>query len=335
MRRLLPILLLATAVAASATEQPWYPDDFTPQPCAPENVCTSFSVVNIRSASARYLGLSLDDTWLTKNDTAMKRYIAPQCRKIASCFATPGTTSAFCNDVVMPELRATCEKNFTDPKDREQCRIYIEIFALGMDQWSRPVFAETQKCVTAAAPAKKSTPPVVWMQPKTIPRGYKGEVMIFALDPETKIPVPGKIAVEGQVLWSRPNPEGVLATFYGFKWPIKYRRVPNAAGHTDLVAPMVTVTFDHYPEVKFRMPIEPPKMLVSMQPSTLKRGRNTITITAKDAETGAPVEARVMLGDRVLGETNKPFALELKRGEKLPQIWVTSLFDAYSDVVVK
>jgi hypothetical protein len=69
-------------------------------------------------------------------------------------------------------------------------------------------------------------------------------------------------------------------------------------------------------------------------PDQLKPGKNIITVTARDAATGKPVEARVMAEDMAVGETNKPFELQLTRRDKRPEIWVTSLFDRYSDVVV-
>jgi hypothetical protein len=77
-------------------------------------------------------------------------------------------------------------------------------------------------------------------------------------------------------------------------------------------------------------------MTVTMDPdpSKLKRGKNTVTITARDAATGTPVEARVMGGSSVLGKTNVPFELEIVKGQKRPEIWVTSLYDRYNDVVV-
>jgi hypothetical protein len=69
-------------------------------------------------------------------------------------------------------------------------------------------------------------------------------------------------------------------------------------------------------------------------PAELKPGTNTITVTTLDAATGKPAEMRVMAGDRVLGKANAPLQFEWKRGEKRPEIWVTSLWNRYSDVVI-
>ena len=41
-----------------------------------------------------------------------------------------------------------------------------------------------------------------------------------------------------------------------------------------------------------------------------------------------------MLGERTIGPGNTPIEIERGKNEKLPEIWVTSLFDRYSDVVV-
>jgi hypothetical protein len=43
---------------------------------------------------------------------------------------------------------------------------------------------------------------------------------------------------------------------------------------------------------------------------------------------------RVMAGDLVLGNANAPVTLEWKKGQKRPEIWITSLFDRYGDEVV-
>jgi len=90
-----------------------------------------------------------------------------------------------------------------------------------------------------------------------------------------------------------------------------------------------------YPLTTLVLPAPPPKVIVEMlpPPEKLKSGQNTVTVTARDAEAGKPVELRVMVGTKPAGESNKPFVLELK-GKKRPEIWTTSLFDAYSDVVV-
>lgn len=77
-------------------------------------------------------------------------------------------------------------------------------------------------------------------------------------------------------------------------------------------------------------------MTVKMDPdpSELAPGTHTVTISAHDAATGEPVEARIMGGHHVLGKTNVPFELTIAKGEKRPEIWVTSLYDRYDDVVV-
>ena len=91
-------------------------------------------------------------------------------------------------------------------------------------------------------------------------------------------------------------------------------------------------------DIRFKLllplPIDRPKMTATLEPAQLTPGTNTITVRAIDADSGKPIYARVMAGDRVLGDVNKPLTLEWKRGEKRPEIWVTSLYDHYNDVVV-
>jgi hypothetical protein len=98
------------------------------------------------------------------------------------------------------------------------------------------------------------------------------------------------------------------------------------------VAPEVRIEAPGYRVESFRVPVEVPVMKVTMKPAKLKRGKNSVTITAIDSITGKPVEARVMAGEIVAGKTNAPFQLEISG--KRPEIWITNLYDRYSDVVV-
>jgi hypothetical protein len=137
-------------------------------------------------------------------------------------------------------------------------------------------------------------------------------------------------------IYASDSPEGMPTSFYFVPWKGKLVRTPNAQGHSDVLPPEVRIESPGYKTVSFRLPVDVPKMILKMDPdpSKLKRGKNIVTITATDATTGKPVEARVMGGDTVLGKTNAPFELELVKGQKRPEIWVTSLFDRYSDVVI-
>lgn len=331
---LLPLLLAMTAGADEPQRQP-FPDNFTPSPCAPDNACRSFDPSVFASAASRFLGFTIDHDWIKREGPRVTDDLKPMCRKIATCYATPGNFYMFCNDAVMPEMRAVCDKRYTKGTfEHDQCGKYIETFALGVDQQSKATAEAAQKCGWEKTPKlDKPVPPVVWMEPASIPRDYKGYIIFYAYDPDTKVPVPARVEIENQKIYAPSNPAGTPATYFRFKWPIKFNRVTNAQGYRDVEAPMVTVQADGYKVVKFRMPADVPKMTLTMSPAKLKPGKNTVTITATDSETGKPVEARVMYGERVAGETNKPFELEVKKGKR-PDLWVTSLFDRYSDVVI-
>ncbi|HWW59759.1 MAG TPA: hypothetical protein VN181_00190, partial [Thermoanaerobaculia bacterium] len=233
------------------------------------------------------------------------------------------------------EMRAVCEKRYKKGTfEYDQCGMFVETFALGVDQKAKEIAESAQKCGWEKTPkVEKSVPPVVWMEPATIPRDYKGYIIFYSYDPDTKVPVPARVDIENQKVYAPSNPAGNPATYFRFKWPIRFNRVPNAAGHRDVEAPMVTVQADGFPPVKFRMPIDVPKMALQMTPAKLKPGKNTVTIKATDTVTGKPVEARVMFGETIAGDTNKPFELEVPKG-KHPELWVTSLFDRYSDAVI-
>lgn len=336
MTRKLPLLLALFLALPLAAQQHWFPDEYKVPPCTPEGMCESFPTSGLAIAAGTYLGLNLDAGWVNKNDVAMRERIAPICRKVAACYASGAPTSAFCNDVEAVEIRDICPKYYENgSSDLEQCQGYVEIFALGLDRFSRPRFKEAEECLRSTnVLVAHTTPPKVWFEPATIPNGYTGDIRILALDADTNLPVLGNFKIGDQILYSKANPSGSLATFYPFKWPAKWVRVPNADGHSDIVAPTVTMTFERYPEMSFPLPATPPKMTAEMRPATLKPGRNTVTVVTKDAATGQPVEARVMYGDLTIGDSNTPVTIEVKKGAKHRDVWVTSLFDAYSDVVV-
>lgn len=330
MRTLLLTISLFAATAALAQTSP-FPDDYKRSECAPANGCQSFERGRIANAGRSFLGYSIADEWLDKHYAEMLAYFQPLCAKAATCYTIPGSTFQWCNDLLMPSFRAACTRFEKGSWDWEQCTMFVDIWALGRDQHSLPLWKEAQAC--AAKPlTPRSRPPIVWMSPATLSMDYKDYIRIYAVDPDTHLPVPARITVEGQTIFAPANPTGVLWTYYPWKWPVKFNRVPKAQGLRDVVAPMVTVAPEGYPPVSFRMPIDVPKMNVAMTPARLKRGKNTVTVTAVDASTGAPVELRVLYGEEIVGESNKPFTLIVTG--KRQKLWATSLFGTHSDVLI-
>ncbi|HYM62075.1 MAG TPA: hypothetical protein VEZ11_14430 [Thermoanaerobaculia bacterium] len=318
--------------------RPVYPADYKPSPCAPANSCESFPPANFKSAAFSFLGLNLDEVWLGDHYDGLLRLFAPYCSKQATCLGTAGNASAFCNDVLAFELRDAVARAFPrskSPRDWEQAEFFMEVFALGVDQQALKKWEAAQPCVAALPKAQHIKPLDAWMFPASIPRDYKDWIRVFTIDPDTHVPIYAEILVEGKTVYTSTNTIGVWASTYPIKMPVKFIRVPDADGHRGLRAPELTVHADGYPDLKFPLPVAIPRMTVSLnpRPSELRPGRNRITVTAKDAETGAPVEARVMIGDDIAGEANTPFDWVFAKGKR-PEIWATSLFDAYPDAIV-
>ena len=341
MRCSLSILTLLTAIAAGAAEpQPPrdpFPADFVVSPCAPPQSCTSFGRSQMSAAAFSFLALKLDPNWVEGHADEMEQSLAPACRRHATCLANPANSFGFCDDVLSAETADDCDGLFPASRsatDHEQCSTFHEIYLLGVDQQSKPTWKAAQACASKN-PIAHTKPLDIWMVPATIPFGSKKFVEFYSLDPDTRVPVLANITLEDQIIYAPANPTGKMATFYPLKLPFKFVRVPNAEGHTSLVPPMMTVEAEGYPPTQFRLAATVPEMKVEMRPapSALRRGKNVVTIHAHDTATGQPVEARVMIGDRPAGQTNTPMTLDVKRG-KLPEIWVTSLFNKYSDVVV-
>ncbi len=343
MRRTLSALLLLAAVSASAgvfvppSTRPVFPDDYTVSTCAPSS-CDTFIAEDFRSAAFRFLGISVDADWFQAHHEELVKLLTPYCQKRNTCLGTPGNGHMFCDDLITPGMRDVCDKPYPkdkDPHGWEQCKDWVEVFALGMTQQTLPTWKKAQACAKPGAVAHTEQPDV-WMAPEKIPPAYEGYLTIFAIDRETHIPVFGHITWEGQIIFAPSNPTGETATYYPFKGPIKMMRIPNPEGHSDVVPPMVTVKYDYYPTMQYRLPMIVPRMKVFLQtgPDFKKPGKRTFTVTAIDADTEKPIEVLVMLGERTVGAANTPLTIERTKNEKLPEIWVTSAFDLYSDTVV-
>ena len=334
MRRfLIAALLLSTPAFA---QRPIFPDDYKPSACAPANACLGYPESGFRGAGASFFGYDLDVAWMQAHQTELRAAFEPWCRKLASCLPVPNNPVWFCTDMLRTQVRHICDEKYRDihTHDSEQCLEFADIFSLGVDQHAAPFSKAAHEC-SAKTPVQHTKPPEVWMVPDPVPYGYRKDVVIYALDPDTHVPVYAKIKIEDHILYAPSNPAGELASYYPFQMPFHFLRVPNADGHRDVVAPMVTVAADGYPEVKFRLNTPTPKKVtVEMTPpaSKLHRGENKVTVTT--SVDGRPVEMRVMAGERAVGESNQPITIDWPKGEKRPEIWVTSMFNRYNDVVV-
>lgn len=344
MKKTFVLLLLLSATAALAADAPReiFPSDYKPLPCAPANVCESFKNVGYASAARAFLMREVDMTWYEAHRDELLAMTQPYCAKRATCMATPGNDWMFCNDVFTQELRASCSAKYpvaTHKHEFEECLTFVDVFTTGVDQRGSADWRAAQKCTEDANAGK--TPPVQhmewWTSPAVIPIGYTGTIQIFAINTETHVPVQAIVAYEDQILYSKDSPSGRLLTYYKIPVPTKTARVPNAAGHTDIVPPMMTLTAPGYETVNVRFPATVPALKTSISPDVKKLvpGKtSTITVTTIDATTGKPAEMQVMVGDQLAGMSNQPIEVKLPKGRKRPEIWVTSPFDVYSDVVV-
>jgi hypothetical protein len=325
--RLVPVVLL---IATSALAQNFYPDNFTTLPCASPNSCQSLSDSEMPSAAMKFYGLQIDMNWVAAHKGEILAALQTACKRHASCVSVPGNTYFFCDDVLSNEVRPVCNKLFPG---NEQCKTYIEMWLLGIDLKWKDFWPQAQECAKKS-PLTHTKPLQIWMKPAVLKPGFKGKLEFFSLDPETNLPIFATFKFDNDVVYAPANPVGLPATGYPFDYKVKFTRVPNAQGHTDLVPPNVTATAEGFDPVTFPLAAEVPKAIVSMKPAAdqLHSGDNTVTVEAHDAATGKPVEMRVMLGDDIAGTTNQPITLRV--GRKRPEIWVTSLFNEYNDMVV-
>ena len=335
-RTLAALFILAAPGLYAATPQ-IFPDDYTPSSkCAAKDPCVSFDRSVINGAGARMQGYTnMREAWIDAHIDKLREDIKPYCAKLSTCYATPGNTSMFCNDVVLTQMMSVCDQWPQKSDDHDQCFLMMRTYATGIDLKAWKTWEDAQACAKEnATPGTRQMEIIV--TPKTLPLDFNGKLVIYALDKDTRVPLRAIISVEGETLYARDAPDGITTTSYALPWKASLRKVTRADGHSDIVPPKVTITREGYETVAFPMPLDVRPMVASMTPApaSLKRGKNTITVTAIDSITGKPVDARVMIGQRDVAEAGQPFEIEIKKGKKREEIWVRSSFERYSDVVV-
>lgn len=334
MKKALLLLLLATSAFADGPLPEIFPSDYTPSPCAsdPASVCESFPISRISAGAAMYRGFQLRQDWVYAHWDEMTAAFRPYCAKIASCFTIKDNDWVFCLDLLREDFIGTCNRFPEGSDDRDQCRMFAITYYIGLGGKAKQ-HAKAQEC-SATAGTEGTRKLHAWIQPETFDHNFQGPLTVYAYDAETHIPVRARLAIDGGTL---KYTEGPLNTSgYPSIWTAGLARVQTPDGHRRIIGPTATLTATGYEPLTFPIAIDVPKLIVEMTPSAdqLKPGMNTIHVTTRDAETGKPVEMRVMAGDLVLGNANGPLTLELKRGRKRPEIWVTSLYDRYSDFVI-
>jgi hypothetical protein len=329
-------VLLVLAVPALAETRAVYPDDYKASPCATDTACKTFRQSQFADIAA-LRGWDIGQEWVDAHWSELSAALAPACAKIATCFATASNSSTFCSDVVAEEVFATtCDRYPAGSQDRTKCTFFVRTYLAGHDRNSAAPSKKVRACAKEL-PATGERTLEWWMSPATIGPDYDGSFRVYAIDSETRVPVLARVIVDvKQKVYAEDAPSGLPSTFYRVPWKGKLVRVANAAGHRDVVAPQVRIEAAGYKTVTFQLPMTIPTMNVTMHPdpSQLQPGTNRVTISATDAITGEPIEARVMGGSAILGKTNIPFDLTIAKDQKLPEIWVTNLYDRYSDVVV-
>lgn len=331
------LLLLATSLSAQTPKREVFPSDYKPQPCASDGtaVCESFSQQRIQSYGLAFRAYNIHQEWIDAHWDEMTKAFLPICTKMGNCFTVKDNDWVYCLDLMREDFLATCNR-FTTPYDRDQCNMFALTYYVGLGAKTE-LHKKAQECSTAPHDANPESAKLeAWIEPKMIEPHHETKITVYAIDAGTRIPVRAKIEIDGEA--PLKSTEGPVPTAgYPSIWEAKYKRVPNADGHTNLAPPTVTLTATGYEPVTLTLPMpEVHTMNVGMSPaaSKLRRGKNTITVTATDAITGKPVWGHVFAGTLLLGETNEPISFEWKRGEKRPEIWVTALYGQHHDAVV-
>jgi hypothetical protein len=337
-KALVASLLFVLALSSLAQDAPRviYPNEYTPSPCAadPKVTCQAFPQARASEWAATFRGFNLHQEWADAHWDEMMQAFLPLCRKIANCFTTVDNDWVFCLDIMKDEFLGTCDRFEKGSDDHTQCIMFAMTYYVGLGAKTK-IDAEAKACAKALPPPPTERTLTAWMKPEKLKVDHDGKIWVHAYDAQTHIPVRALLTIDGGgKLQSTDNPDPT--TGYAAIYRLRLKRVPNAQGHRDVVAPTATLKATGYQPYTFTIPVDVPRLVVEMSPSPdqLMVGKNSITVTARDAATGKPVRARVMAEDMALGDANTPLELTLTPKDKRPEIWVTSLYDRYSDVVV-
>jgi hypothetical protein len=337
MKTILALLLLATSALAETPTRETFPSDYTPQPCAADTaaVCQSFPRSRLASYGTTFRGYDIHYEWIDAHWDEMVKVFSPMCAKIANCFTVKDNDWVYCVDLLRDEFVSGCDRFPAGSKDRDQCTMFAVTYYVGLGPKSK-LHQESQECVAKQPPPTKERTLTAWITPDNFDMDFDGEVKVYAYDSETHIPVRARITTDSETPFRStegPNP----TAGYASKWRAGLKRLPNTTGRREFATPTVTLQATGYTPLTLPIPIAVPKMKIEVAPSlkSLKPGIHTITVTTRDAATGKTVPARVMAGEVPLGSSNKPLTLEVKKGEKLPEIWVTSFYERYGDQVVQ
>ena len=334
MRLLLVLLLVAAPLSAyePSPRQP-YPDDYVPSPCAAsaDAMCGGVKKVDFANLAFRFRGVTIAHDWIDDHWEEMKASFAPLCRKMTNCYTIRGNTTVWCQDMFRHEFVTTCDRFPDGSRDREQCVMFATVYFITIPV-KADLFRASQECAQRNGDWSSGALEA-WVSPSEVFLDSEATFTVHAIDAKRRIPVRASIASDGGGDLA-PIENFYPTTAIPMKWQRKLKRVPNAAGHSDVVPPTLTIQAEGYEPVTLTIPVKVPQVTLEMIPpaAALHEGVQTVTIRACDTATGDPVEMRVMGGNTILGRTNEPFELTIQ-GER-PEIWVTSLFDLYSDAVV-
>lgn len=327
------LVLLALPSLAESPKREIFPSDYTPSPCAPDaaTLCKSFQKERMAEHGGNFRGFNMKQEWVNAHWDEMVETYTPLCAKIGNCFTVKGNPWVFCADMLVKDFIGACERFPADSEDRKQCGMFATIYFLGIV--GKEEHKAAQACV-AAQPVTGTRTLEAWIEAPPLTPEFNGPFTAYAYDAETHIPVRAYFTIDAGTIDRNRGPKSI--TGYPVEWRAEFKAVPNAQGHRDLVAPSATFTAEGYEPLTIPIDIDVPKLIVIMTPppTQLEPGMNTITVQTLDDVTSKPVEMRVMTGNRVLGKANAPLQFEWKRGEKRPEIWVTSLWNRYSDVVI-
>ena len=160
----------------------------------------------------------------------------------------------------------------------------------------------TGHAAVAEDPISWAQPPMIKVDPITVPEAVQLSVTVTARDAISLKPLSGQVKIDGA-----PGPSiGAPFTYTFSRKPHRVFDPDTQTSQTVNILPVMSVVVGGYPETQVPLSISP--LQIWVEPTAIAVGPPLqVIVHAEDVSTKQPIVGNVKIGNQVLGNTNKAF----------------------------
>ncbi|HEV7765000.1 MAG TPA: hypothetical protein VGQ76_08370, partial [Thermoanaerobaculia bacterium] len=202
MKKLLLLILVACSAIAAEPVREAFPNDYTPNACAPDadTVCQSFAKERMIGYGSAFRGFNLRQEWVDAHWDEMTKIFKPFCAKIGNCFTIKDNDWVYCVDILRDDFLGACDRYPADSDDRTQCSMFAMTYYIGLGAKTQ-LHKAAQDCISGQAATGERTLQA-WVKPAKFALGFDDLMTVYAYDAETHIPVRAKYTITGGAIRS-------------------------------------------------------------------------------------------------------------------------------------